>query len=262
MEDILLFYNISDVNIKDSIFYYKNKRLILYELKEKEDINYNLIRYPFHIPILNIYNSYITFYNNKRYVLLSCFNSNRIITNKDINYLIYNNFRYYINYYEVWKKKLNNIRNYYDNKDNYLYEYFYSLALNIIQVSKNIDYYQLSYGYCLKRFQDFIDTDSFYNLCKYRIGGVVTNISLYIKYFFFYLKNNNLDLDIKSNLSSSDYYFLICRLLFPNYYFDYNLDDIYNLFINYTEYIKELLIKIKKRQSVDLSIFNYLINLL
>ena len=264
MEDILLYYSNNNITINDSMFYCNGKRLILYELKDNEIINYNLMRYPFHIPLLNIFNSYITFYNGKKFVLFSSFFPHRIVDIKDINYIIMiNQFKTYINYYDVWKNKLNIIKKYYTNKDNYLYEYYYSLALNVIQASKNIDYKELSYGFCLKKITDFIDTDSFYNICKYRIGGVVTNISLYIKYVFFNkIKNNDINSFLNLYLSYDDFYFLLCSLLFPNYYFDYQFDNIYDTFIEYINYIKLLLKELKKRQSFDLSIFSNLINLL
>ena len=74
INNILLYYNINTAKeINDCTYYYNGKRLIICELKDNESLNYNLFRYPFSIPILNIFGSYYTDFNNKRYVLFSSF---------------------------------------------------------------------------------------------------------------------------------------------------------------------------------------------
>ena len=72
IKDILYYYNIYQYKIiSDNSIYWNGKRLLLQELFD--EIIFSNINYPFHKPIKNIYNSYITYFNNKKYVLFSSY---------------------------------------------------------------------------------------------------------------------------------------------------------------------------------------------
>lgn len=288
IKEVLLLYNIFEYyrTVKyddDSIYFiYKNKKYIL---KENATIDNDLFNYNypsfFHKIIKNKYNSFYTIYNNKLYILyqLHDFRNNVVsfdnILKMSIPMNSYNMNK--INYTNLWLRKNQYLQNYLDSKYRFFdlnYDYYLGMAEISLSFSKRVNFNNLTYGYCLKKNNCFTCFETLYDPSNIKSGPIVYNISEFIKYDFF--KNNNILLKIDSifdlNLNLDDYLFMICRLLYPNFYFDIFIDSENEIMLEtfnidskvdkYISFLKIIFYEIKKRHMIDMSLIEYIINLL
>ena len=175
------------------------------------------------------------------------------------------------NYINLWKTKLDFLEKYYKDNYNFEYDFYYfkglsSIALRLIKTAKvNI----VTYGVAINRFYNIKALYDLYNPIFIKHGPVVNTISEYIKYEFFNNRRVDYEEIFDLDLNIDDYYLLVARLLFSTYYFDLlkeekiktNYDRISNKIEDYIEYVKEIIIAIKKRHN-DMSLLDYIINLL
>ena len=157
-------------------------------------------------------------------------------------------------YFKIWKNKIEYIEKYCNNKyiiNDYDYYYYIGLSRIALNLVKNINYFNISYGVSINRFNNI---NNIYNLRQY--GPTVNTIAEFIKQDFFY---NNRVVDITKidelDLTNDDLLLLISRLLFPTYYFDMlnEIDSNYKIIltriVEYIEYLKHIIFEIKKRHN-------------
>lgn len=177
------------------------------------------------------------------------------------------------NIFYLWKEKIDYLEKYYNKNysvDIYDFYYFRGISDISLYLMKNINYLNITYGVYFNRFYNIKSLYDLYNPNNIRYGPIINTFSEYIKYEFFY---NNKIIDYSKmnelDLTNEDYYYFIARLLFPTYYFDLfknnEINKKYNLIINninrYLEYIKEIIINIKKRH-INMPFIDYIFNLL
>ena len=281
INDLLLYYyNFTDSLIKydEKYIYYNGSTYILQKINKNSINKINREKYPlFHKIIKNKYNSIYSLYNNEYYVLLKINNkeNNRKIIFEDIMNISSNIINYDLlkkNYFEIWNNKILFMEKYfydYYNKEKIDFNYYNGLAYNALNLIKNINYSNITYGISYNRFYNINTLYDLYNPFNIEYGPIVDSIVEFIKYSIFYENHYiNYDLLFDINLSKEDYYYLIARLLFPTYYYDLFKDNkiindyklISNKIYKYISYIKEIIIDIKKRHN-DMSLIN-IINLL
>ena len=272
------------INYSDNkmTFIYENQKFIL---KKNAFVNQNLFLYSypsfFHKVIKNKYYSYYTVFNNDYYVLyqVNDFRDSLISLDNVINMSIpfYSFDVRKENYTNLWLKKNTYLENYLNSKFRFSgmnYDYYLAMAELSLTLSKSVNYNNLTYGYCIKKNDCFSCLEELYDPSNIKNGPIVCNITEYIKYDFF---NNdvilkNLDCIFELELNVDDYLFMLCRFLYPNYYFDlfsfndndvkiksFNIDSKINKYILFLKYVFDV---IKKRHIIDMSLMNYIINLL
>ena len=175
------------------------------------------------------------------------------------------------NYYYIWNNKIKRLKKYYKDyyiNDNYDFNYFYEISKISLNIAKNINFNNLSYGITYNRFYDINNIYDLYNKNKYHMGAIINSIVEYIKYSFFYFDSEeDIFLIDMLDLTNDDYMFLVARLIFPTYYFDiFNEKDInskYKMIISkidsYNKYIKSIFIEIKKRH-INMPFMDLIIN--
>lgn len=266
IKELLIYYNIND-NFKELDnyhFVYNNKNFFIKKNVNLPNINSLFFKYPFSYPIKNIFNSYYTNIDNNVYVIfLSFFPYNQIPTINSIKYISsIDRHSYYVNYYLLWKRKLDYLINYSNDKDTF-FEYFYGLSIFSLKLLDIINFNNLSYGICINDYECYKSKEEFFCPLNYKYGAIVSNYVRYIKIsYFLYNKKKSIDVIELYNFTKDDILFFIIRLFFPDYYF-YLLKSNNQEFINieaYLRYVKGLIKDIKKRQDFDLSIFENYIN--
>lgn len=288
IKEVLFLYNI--FNVDKIIDYNDNKMTFIYEeqkfvLKKNTFINQNLFvsGYPsfFHKVIKNKFYSYYTLYNNDYYVLyqLNDFRNSSISIDNiiDMSIPLYSFDVNKENYTNLWLKKNIYLENYLNDKFRFSdinYDYYLAMAEWALTISKKVNYNNLTYGYCVKKNNCFSCVEELYDPSNIKNGPIVCNITEYIKYDFFINDKvfDNFDFIVDLDLSADDYLFMICRFLYPNYYFDlfrYNDNDIKSKTFNidskinkYILFLKLVFVEIEKRHIIDMSLMKYIINLL
>ena len=201
MKNILsYFYHmiIEEDKINNGYFSYHNRLFMLYEyqrnineiedlLKLNQEMYYN--KYKINKIINNIYNSPITLFDNKYYVLLLI---NYSYTNENFNYYIINNNDYNNikrnNWDYLWSMKIDYIEyqiKHFNNKYPIIQgsiHYYIGLSENAIKYYKMINKNNVSLYVSHRRF----NIDNFYNPVELIIDYKVRDIGEYLKYCFFH----------------------------------------------------------------------------
>ena len=175
-----------------------------------------------------------------------------------------------IDYFYLWKKKLSFLEKYYkenNRTDNYDFFYYKGLSELALRLMKTINYNNITYGSSINRFDDINLFNHLYIYSRY--GPIINTVAEYIKYEFFNNRKVEYEKIFDINLTKEDYYFLVARLLFTTYYFDLiknnkiitNYDYIVNKIESYIDYIKDIIMSIKKRHN-DMPLLEYIVNLL
>ena len=175
-----------------------------------------------------------------------------------------------IDYFYLWKKKLSFLEKYYkenNRTDNYDFFYYKGLSELALRLMKTINYNNITYGSSINRFDDINLFNDLYIYSRY--GPIINTVAEYIKYEFFNNRRVEYEKIFDINLTKEDYYFLVARLLFTTYYFDLiknnkiitNYDYIVNKIESYIDYIKDIIMSIKKRHN-DMPLLEYIVNLL
>ena len=250
--------------VKDDVFFItKNTKDILNDYLKLYNLKYSL----FNFPIKNIYGSIYTIVDNIVYIVF--FTDYKIYQKIDMKQIIklssYYMFDMYINFYELWNSKIKYLLHYNGFSD-YIFTFFYGIAINSIKLVTNVDFKQLSYGICFKEY-NFLKILEYLNFLNFNQSATMRNYSMFIKYNFF-INNKKSDLYFINfnHFSINDYYFFLCRLIFPDLYFYYfstiDIDLFLNKYYSYILYVKEIIQNIKKVRKIDISNFSYFINLL
>jgi len=231
----------------------------------------------FNYIINNKFNNKISTYNNTNYALMNIRiqRPNKIINIDDLIYIM--NINFYIpmkinNYYLLWITKVEYIQEYIKEYDLSDYDINYYLGLSDIAINmiKKIDYSNISYGLVYKRFYNINEIYDLFDPFNLYYGSKVNTISEFIKYSYFYNHHKNeYEKIFKLNLNLNDYILFIARLIFPTYFFDLlgekNIQQKYINIVNnidgYNNFIKEIILEIKKRYK-NLSFLENIINLL
>ena len=283
IKDVLLIY----YNLYNNQYIYTKKDYCLFKNNDTKYIlrvfennnslfNLNIKIDDFHLIVKNKYKKNISNYNNLFYVLLKINNNieSSAISFKDLINISNNKYLYFpkIDYFNVWKNKIDFLDNYYKSYyeiDNYDFNYFRCLSEISLNIIRNIKYQSITYGVTYNRFYNIENLYDLYDPFNATYGPIVNSFAEYIKYRFFYNNEKVSFLDIFDiNLNENDYYYFIARLIFPTYYFDLlknnriekDYQKIINNYYNYVEYIKSIILEIKKRH--DMPFLNYIINLL
>ena len=175
-----------------------------------------------------------------------------------------------IDYFYLWKKKLSFLEKYYkenNRTDNYDFFYYKGLSELALRLMKTINYNNITYGSSINRFDEINFFNDLYVYSRY--GPIINTVAEYIKYEFFNNRRVEYEKIFDINLTKEDYYFLVARLLFTTYYFDLiknnkiitNYDYIVNKIESYIDYIKDIIMSIKKRHN-DMPLLDYIVNLL
>ena len=260
-------------------FIYNNKTFCLYEYQRNVDeiesiviLNRIMLSRDIKINkiINNIFNQPITYYNDKKYVLI------------EIHYEYNNNFSYkYIesfnnvklnilkrnNWGELWSIKIDYIEYQLTHIKkqfpiiNSSINYYIGLAENAISYYNMLDLSNVSLYVEHRRF----NIENMFNPIELVIDYKVRDISEYIKWSFFYKKLSISEIKEyinKFNFENIDYILLYVRLLFPSYYFDLyekivnnNIDEleINNIILlssQYEELLYEIYLMIKNKINI------------
>lgn len=228
----------------------------------------------FHRIVYNKYGFFSSSYLNREYILFKIIiKKNKYISFSDILFTTnlfrdYNSFNF-VSYHEKWGKKLLYIKEFLKNEQFNDADFFLGIGELAYNVSKFVNYSQLTIGLSYKRFfYDFTFFD-LYNPCNVKIGPIVNSIAEYIKYQFFILNYDKilsemlLLFDMK--LTDADFIFLIARLYFPTFYFDILKENntetirIIDRVELYLDNLKSFIIETKKR-NYNIPCIDYLIN--
>lgn len=262
---IKYYYNISVSNLiqKKSDYYFENYVLKLY-YKHLDIELYNYLisnKYYLHHIIYNKDNNYITYINNRPYVLLKIKNGKTIDLNYVKNYNLFFKNKKNPDWNILWENKIDyyekNIDNIKDNKIYSSFNYYIGIAENAISLYKTL---KLNNNYCLCHIRFYNNTDFFdpFNLViDYKMRDVAEFIKkeLYQKNKYYY---NTIDEIINYN-NYNDVMLFFVRMLYPSIYFDqydnymkkeeinYNFFDKKN---DYEKYLKYIYHKIKAKYQI------------
>jgi len=289
---IQYYYNLNPVDIhqKDDIYYFKvnNTRFFVYPLSrdEKElnsiyQVDIELLNKNFlvHQIILNKQKNIVTIINEIPYVLFKSFiKKNDSIDIDDINYFQSNTetkkhdfFLDKSNWVSLWENK-NDYLEYQVSQFGIKYplicetfSYYIGLAENAILYTKNTTMelkpdFSDSLVISHRRINNYTTLFDLYNPLEFIIDYKVRDISEYIKFKFFYDKQNLWE-EINSCFSNNNFSLysvrmLFARLLYPTYYF-----DLYDQIIEGERDEKDLHFIIKKQEEYEdflCDIYNYL----
>ena len=284
--NIQLEQEISSNNTFPFLFkYHGNKYLIekIGNLVYRESLPMTYENINIHSLIKNKYNNYITEHNGTKYVLLkiNLKEENRKICLEDIKKLseitienLYIDINKY-NYSELWFRKIKFMELYINDKCK-KYKKYYCYYSYLARISANyvktVNFKNITYGISFNRFDKIKSIYELYSPLNIKIGPIVNSISEYIKYIFF---SDNVNYKTTSfllnNMSYDDCKYLICRLLFPTYFFDFlktdnNEKEFYNILYKQKRFLKsvnEIVNEIKKRYTIiGISEISEIINLL
>lgn len=252
---IKYYYNIEVEEIKfiDGYYYFDN--YVLLEYYKPLDLNI----YQFckdskiyvHEIVSNLENQYVTFIDDKPYILLKMQRNIHIDLAHIENYIIPFYSKEKVNWAKLWEEKIDYYETFFSRDNNYINEilpYYIGLGENAISLYKSLDINEYLYlSHC--RLNKDID---FFNPLNLILDYKVRDIGEYIKEQFFlgqsysnYLKNYI----VVKYLSYNECLLLFCRLLFPSYFFDLcdeyikgeNIDDQLNIYISKTEDYEQFL---------------------
>lgn len=250
-ENIEYHYNLTIDSSKEYYNYYyflvDNEDYYFFKFKRNKNIINDLLQIVSELNIKsiqccnmisNINNSYITTINNIDYVLIKCYEANKIIELEEIvsynNRCVINHNNKYTNKWEsLWKNKIDYIeKQIRENNQNKIIlesiDYYIGLAelaieyitlVNKIYVINDLDRVVLS----RERVYYPNYKINYFNPCNFIFDLEIRDISEYLKSMFFYGEDafNELKNYLKMvHLSDYSYNLLFARLLYPSFYFD------------------------------------------
>ena len=276
MNLLKIYYGIDlDIELNNIVkFTYNSNEYVLIRI---ENIDFNLLNYLFYYidinkPILNIYNSYITEYENKYYFLfydklgkvsidklVSFINQPLFMNNNDIH----NKWCKKVDYHEYQITQFG--AKYFILRESI--NYVVGLSEIGIQLINTIDLNSCFSCISHKRINNLFD---FYNPLNMCIDYRIRDISEYIKYKFFYEDEELFDeITLKVGLNKEEYKLLFSRLLFITPYYDMyeNIIDgkteekeikkIIYKFDKYEKFIKKIYLYLKRYIDIDnIELFN------
>lgn len=273
MKNLILYYynlDIYDVKFANNSYFFRtdNKQYMLYfcdrDINEIDDLYYlnNYIARKckfYHKMIVNKENNLIIEYNQKMYILLELshivtdkasiydLNSDIVIPNKTLFKTINRS-----NWANFWKSKIDFLEYKFFHEKNInkemkiIYNYCIGLGETAINYFYDIvDNYNLNtINLCVnhRRIKKNINLIELYNPLELVIDYRSRDISEFLKKM---LLENDYDIDfidtylINANLTELEYNLLFCRMLFPNIYLDFCLNDIFKT-INYSKILQEI----------------------
>lgn len=273
MEEILKKYfsiNIDLSSENDEVFFsYNSNDYIIIKFKNAD---FNLLSYLlyysfFYKPISNIYNQYITKYNEKYYMLFY-YTYENIDENDILNFINQNTQIINNNIHDKWCKKVD----YHEYQITQFGAKYFLLRESInyvvglseigIELLNTINFNQCYSCYVHKRINKSLFT--FKNPLNICIDYRVRDICEYIKYMFFY-ENKEIfeELITKVNLTSEEYKLLFARLLLITPYYDLyeniidgkkeesEINNITSKLNNYEKYLKKIYLYIKRYINID-----------
>ena len=231
MKDFIsYYYNIDSFYISKDKEKYIIKHFNTYYLYEVYDLDklYKQYRISSNIAfyysfIVNRFNSIISKYHNKLFVLFKINNK----FNKNIKFII-NPLLYTVNYNCLWYYQL-------IKKSDFLEKNYLSIKGKYSLIDDSFDYYlgllEMSIYY-LRDFSDYvgdgylqhvrISDSSFYNPLAIKIDIKERDFAEYLKYLFWNNKYKNVNIHdlIYKNRNNYNFLLVMARILYPNYYFD------------------------------------------
>ena len=265
INNIKYYYGIiaNDIVQKDDDYYFDNYVLkLFYKELNIELYNYLLTNKIYvHKIIYNRNNEYITYINDKPYILFYMQKNDKINLSFLSNYNIVFNHKNNTNWAILWSVKVDYYEKNYNNiKDNIIKEsfnYFIGMAENAILLFKKIN---ISNNICLCH-ERFSNNDDFYNPLNLIIDYKVRDYAEYIKnefynhnkYYYDYIKR------IIYKYNYNDVMLFFIRMLFPSTFFDEYDNYIkqekvnYNFFYKkyeYEIYLKKIYKEIRKKYNV------------
>lgn len=255
--------SVSDLVQKDNDYYFDNYILKYYYKDLDVDLYNYLIKQNnyLHKIIYNQENNYITYIDNKPYILLKVEIENNITLNFIKKYNIFFNYKKNPGWDMLWENKIDfyekNITNIKDEKIYNSFNYFVGMTENAISIYKklklNNDFYL-----CHIRFSNDID---FYDPLNIIVDYKMRDIAEYIKKEF-YLKNKYYLETINEIVAYNNYndtMLFLVRMMYPTIYFDQYDNYIKKESINYLfydkrekyeHYLKEIYQTIKKKYQI------------
>ena len=188
-----------------------------------------------HEIIVNKFNSIITIYNSKEYILVKKHynNKNKISINDILSFITSIQYsgkiswtKLWINkidYYEYQMKELKNI----SKEIVYLFNYYVGLSENAISLLSYVNENNVGYSISHNRIQSTETITDFYMPIGLLIDIRCRDICEYLKSCFFNNKVNELDFNniieqaiVHANYNRDELILFFSRLLFPTYFFD------------------------------------------
>lgn len=291
-------FNIKNISFNNGKYIFNNgkdkymlKLLYDYEmLSQQIDLSYQLNNYQhFFLPVSNKDNSYVTWIENKPYILLKL---SKIVNDKisifDIKTDIYvtltakNSSLNRYSWIKLWENKIDYFENWFSMKyDSYrkifpLFHYFIGIAENALlylkesdkeEIKENIDQFVISHN---RLNLDYTLYD-YYDPTNIIIDHASRDVSEYLKSTFI---NRVWDLDLlreylkKHQFSKYGIRIMLSRIMFPSFFFDYiekmivNNYDIDLLYLEnrageYQKFIKE--ISLFFNEKYDISVIPWII---
>ena len=276
-EFIRYFYKLSidKINKKDNKYLIESnkKKYQLIDYKSDPNILYkNYINFKnngvcCHDIIINKDKNILSIYDNKNYLLLkeNIDSVENISLDEIINSNLIINYNQEISLKSRWEQKNDYYESIIDNislENEYILESFdYYLGLSELSISllNYVNFNNVKYYAQHNRLKYNETIEDFYNPINMLIDTRARDIALYIKSNFF---NNNIDSEQvknilnKLNFNNDEIILLVCRLIYPDYYFDI-LDEIINENMN-NDKIKECINKNTSYEAFLKKIYNYL----
>lgn len=242
------YYNFFPMEIhqKNNEFYFKiEKKDYLFTIYDKnlnkiEDMKkmvqiFKYVNVQINNPVINILNSYITYYNNKSYVLLQINEKNTqkvefedIIKFGALTYGVFNEFvkvdalsKAWINKIDYFEYQVNQFGIKYPNM-RYSFNYFIGLAENALIILNEILTSKIPIVVSHERIKKHMTKSNLYNSLSFIFDSRVRDIGEYIKEKMF---DENVEYLIRNyfsytKISNEEAILLFSRILFPTYYFD------------------------------------------
>lgn len=209
--------------------------------------------------ILNINNSIVSFYNNKKFVLLKKCNG-KFINNIKISNSIYLSWKnIFIDNSYYFESIYNDVIN--DDLLGYYDYYMYLLELSILYLNNYKNYTGIGYLTHKK-----YDSDNYCNPLNIKIDFLERDFGEYLKYVFmnkeyYYL---NLDEIINEKYYYMNYDLVLSRLLYPNYFFEllenknyYGIKKLNERIFEFENYLKMIVFIIKKNHNIRIIDYFY-----
>lgn len=253
-----LFYGFRDDNlefISYNVFYYKKNIYYLKQINKYEE----LLSQNFHCMLVtNIYDSSISFFDNKLFVLYKIEKNN---TDMPIDAVLLRNiklvFNSQINLLKM-KEIIIKFEKYITNKNslNYNCDYFNYLSYNLIKYLDRINVNKISSTFVYKNIYELKNVFDLFIPCNYSYGSLVIMFADYFKYSYF-KKGRLIFIDIFNyyNLSYDDALLFWVSICYPTFFTSlfkrkinkYDYDIIVDMLPKYQLYIKAVYYYIKKR---------------
>ena len=225
---IKYYYKIETAELSFFNNYYLFDNYMLKELVDDINFNiYNILIYnniPVHKIIFNIFNSYYTIIDNKKYVLYEL--CDKCIVNLDL----IAKFNYKTSFIDITKIKKNDCSilwtkkiDFYENNIESSDLSIYYIGLSELAIRTNYENkHKITYGISHRRITNYYD---YFCPDNFTIDCITRDYAEYFKMLFFY-KDENIDLNyidkiFQNNYLIGDFIMFFSRMCFPSYFFDY-----------------------------------------